>query len=224
MSYFSGFMLGAAIGKRIHQFVSGGRTQSPLHQMTRRVHQAGVQVQRCGARAVEQAEAAWQSTAGLTCVSTLPGRRRYRAAMSPRQAALLRGKLAELSFLHTVEVNAQTGSLLFTFAPQDAAQMDFVADFLRDSIFSAAWRRRCLATAVPLETHAGELTRSVRRSVRDFSAWLKQVTGGWLDVSSAAFLIFLLRGLRKMILTQQYPSGSQMLWWAVSLMRGWRTV
>ena len=43
-------------------------------------------------------------------------------------------------------------------------------------------------------------------------------------MSSLASLLFLLRGLRKMLLTGQYPSGSQMLWWAVTLMRGWRTV
>ncbi|MCI6085918.1 HMA2 domain-containing protein [Selenomonas sp.] len=60
--------------------------------------------------------------------------------------------------------------------------------------------------------------------MRDFSAWIRTASHGWLDISSAVFLIFLLRGLRKMILMKQYPSGSQMLWWAVSLMRGWRTV
>ena len=65
---------------------------------------------------------------------------------------------------------------------------------------------------------------SVRGSMRDFSAWIQRHTGGWLDVSSAAFLLFLLRGVRKVVMTKIAPSGAQMLWWAVSLMRGWRTI
>ena len=102
--------------------------------------------------------------------------------------------------------------------------MDVLEDFLRDSIFKRDWQRTVDDVAQPLEAHAGALTKSVRGTVRAFSSWIRTASHGWLDVSSAAFLVFLLRGLRKMILTKQYPSGSQMLWWAVSLMRGWRTV
>ena len=197
MSYISGLMMGAAIGKSIHQMFFGQGAQ---------------------------AMAAMNLTAGFTCASKLPGRRRYRAAMTKELAVLLQEKLSQLDFLQRVEVSAATGSLLFVYDPADEAKMDVLADFLRDSIFKRDWQRRLDDVAQPLETNAGALTRSVRGTVRAFSSWIRTQSHGWLDVSSAAFLIFLLRGIRKMILMKQYPSGSQMLWWAVSLMRGWRTV
>ena len=224
MSYVSGFMMGAAIGKSVHQFLFGGTAQRTWPQAKQQIRQAGACAQQYGKRSIQRAARALQGAPVFACVSDLPGRRRYRAAMLPELAALLADKLSQLKFLHKVEVCAQTGSLLLLFAPEDAAKVDALADFLRDSIFRSVWQQRLEAATAPLEAHAGALTRSVRGSVRDFSAWIKRVTHGWLDVSSTAFLIFLLRGLRKMVLTRQYPSASQMLWWAVSVMRGWRTV
>lgn len=231
MSYVSGFMMGAAIGKSIHQMMFGGpsraampRLQNPVPHLAQGVRTAGARAQQYGAHAASQAAAALHLTAGFRCVSRLPGRRRYRAAMTRELAALLESKLSQLTFLKNVEVSSVTGSLLFVYDPADEAKMDVLADFLRDSIFRRDWQRTIDDVAQPLEAHAGALTKSVRGSVRDLSMWIRRATCGWLDVSSAAFLIFLLRGLRKMILTKQYPSGSQMLWWAVSLMRGWRTV
>ena len=227
MSYVSGFMMGAAIGKSIHQMFFSGpsraampRLQNPVPGLTQGVRTAGVRAQQYGARAA----AALHLTAGFRCVSKLPGRRRYRAAMSQELAALLQEKLSQLAFLKRVEANDLTGSLLFVYDPADEAKMDVLEDFLRDSIFKRDWQRTVDDVAQPLEAHAGALTKSVRGTVRAFSSWIRTAAHGWLDVSSAAFLVFLLRGLRKMILTKQYPSGSQMLWWAVSLMRGWRTV
>ncbi len=86
-----------------------------------------------------------------------------------------------------------------------------------------AWTRG-EAGAMPLEAHAGDITRSIRGSVRDFSAWIRDHTNGWFDVSSLAALLFLLRGIRKLIIDRKSPSGSQMLWWGISLLRGWRTI
>ena len=227
MSYVSGFMMGAAIGKSIHQMFFSGpskaampRFQNPVPHLTQGVRNAGARAQQYGARAA----AALHITAGFHCVSKLPGRRRYRAEMTKELAALLQEKLSQLDFLQRVEVHAMTGSLLFVYDPADEAKMDVLEDFLRDSIFKKDWQRTVDDVAQPLEAHAGALTKSVRGTVRAFSTWIRTASHGWLDVSSAAFLVFLLRGLRKMIPMKQYPSGSQMLWWAVSLMRGWRTV
>lgn len=227
MSYVSGFMMGAAIGKSIHQMMFGSTAKQAVPRLGNPVPGLSAGARRAGARAQqlgEQAAAALHLTAGFTCASKLPGRRRYRAAMSPELAALLEDKLSQLAFLTRVEINAVTGSLLFVYDPADEAKMDVLADFLRDSIFRRDWQRAVDDVTQPLEAHAGALTKSVRGTVRDFSAWIRTASHGWLDISSAVFLIFLLRGLRKMILMKQYPSGSQMLWWAVSLMRGWRTV
>ena len=230
MSYVSGFMMGAAIGKSLHQMFFGGparqavpRLANPMPGATARVRAAGSRVY---ARAGELGEraAAEVFAAGFHLEHTLPGRRRYRARLTPELAELLNAQLAKLTFLKEVKVNATTGSLLFVFDPKDEAKMDLVADFLRDSIFRNRFARKALDAAMPLEAHAGALTKSVRGTVRDFSGWIKSSTNGWLDISSLAFLLFLFRGLRKFILTRQYPTASQMLWWAVSMMRGWRTV
>ena len=230
MSYVSGFMMGAVLGKGLHQMFFGGPKtgmppfENPMPQMTQGIRQGVRSMGAYAKQAGAQALAAAHLTAGFTCASKLPGRRRYRAAMTEELAALLEDKLSQIDFLLDLEVNAATGSMLFVYDPADEAKMDVLADFLRDSIFRSGWQRALDDAAQPLETQAGALTRSVRGTVRSLSMWLRSVSHGWLDVSSTAFLVFLLRGVRKMILSKQYPSGSQMLWWAVSLMRGWRTV
>ena len=159
-------------------------------------------------------------------VSKLPGRRRYRAAhITADLAKLLEENLSKLDFLESCQVNADTGSLLFVYAKTEAAEaeMDKLALFLREHIFCEP----ALPPAAPEGTAApdsqmGLATRSVRHTVGAFSQWLKDNTGGILDASSAAALFFMLRGLRKMYLSNQLPTGSQMFWWAVSLLRGWR--
>ena len=227
MSYVSGFMMGAAIGKGLRQFFTGApRTAQQLGaqacQRGTQAYQRGVQV---AAQVKRQAvQVSQQLSYDFACVSRLPGRRRYRAPLTPELAAMLQAQLPKLAFLQEFRPNAATGTLLFVYDAAAEAQMDALALYLARHIFRRPWRKRVDEAALPVEAHAGALTRSVRGSMRDFSAWIRRTTGGWLDVSSAAFLIFLLRGLRKMVLTKQYPSASQMLWWAVSLMRGWRTV
>lgn len=167
-----------------------------------------------------------QQTRSFELISKLPGRRRYRAmTLTEELAQLLQEKLQQLSFLQEVQVNAATGSLLFLFPQDEQAeeQMDKLAAFLQERIFRPLPRLR-LDDGLSLEAHAGLLTKSIRGTVRDFSAWIKSHTGGWLDVSSVASIFFLCKGLQQMLAAQQLPSGSQMFWWAVSLMRGWRTV
>ena len=195
MSYVSGFMMGAAIGKGVRQFFSGKPGAGVLPHIGRFP---------AGGRPVAPQEI--EAPRGLALVSRIPGRRRYRAPLTPQQAQLLEGELRRLAFLQEVRVSALTGSLLFRYAPQDEKKMDEVEAILRERIFRSASLCPPESAVLPLEAHAGALTR------------------GWLDVSSAAFLLFLLRGVRKMVMTKIAPSGAQMLWWAVSLMRGWRTI
>lgn len=160
-------------------------------------------------------------------VSKLPGRRRYRAAfLWPEFADLLQQKLSRLPFVKECRVNAVSGSILFLYdgTEEAEAEMDKLASFLRERIFRLPPPPEDMPGSFHLESHAGLLTKSVRGTVRDFSRWLKLQTGGALDASSAASLLFMAKGLWKMLDTKQYPSGAQMFWWAVSLMRGWRTL
>lgn len=203
MSYISGLMMGAAIGKSIRQMFAGSRP------------------------AVNKAAVAAVPLPPLALVFETAGRRRYRARFSAELGKLLEEKLAKLPFIQKVEANAASGSILILFDETAAARMDALAGWLETTIFTAGPAPAAAgkaADSLPNEDHAGLITRSIRRSARDFSAWIKRTTCGWFDLSAIVSLLFMLRGVRKMVLTQQYPSGTQFIWWALSLMRGWRTV
>jgi hypothetical protein len=218
MSYVSGFMMGAAIGKSIRQMVAGGGAPKmgaaamPLRK-----------VQRTVAAAVCPAQS-------FKLVSSLPGRRRYRVSkLSPELAKLLEEQLVKLSYVQSVQANPVSGSILLVFDEAYEADVEQLAQWLERKFFGGVAGKISrgfdkMAAMASSEAHAGSITRSIRNTARAFSQWIKDHTCGWFDMSSLASLLFLLRGRRKMMLTKQYPSGSQMLWWAVTLMRGWRTV
>ena len=219
MSYVSGFMMGAAIGKSIRQMVAGGGAPKmggtaamPLRKVQRTVAAAA-----CPAPSFK-------------LVSSLHGRRRYRVSkLSPELAKLLEEQLVKLNYVKSVQANSVSGSILLVFDEAYEADVEQLAQWLERKFFGGVAGKISrgfdkMAAMASSEAHAGSITRSIRNTARAFSQWIKDHTCGWFDMSSLASLLFLLRGLRKMMLTKQYPSGSQMLWWAVTLMRGWRTV
>ena len=188
--------------------------------------QAGAGMKSAGARL--QRAVCPPPAESFALVSRQPGRRRYRASFDQGLEESLE-KLASLPFLKEVKANAVTGSILFTYEAAEAneEEMDKLAAALRERVFKVSLPPAPPAPPkgeLPSEAHAGAITRSLRGTMRAFSAWIKERSGGWLDISSAASLFFLVRGFWKMMANQQYPTGSQMFWWAVSLMRGWRTV
>ena len=69
---------------------------------------------------------------------------------------------------------------------------------------------------------SGELLNSIRNSIKEFNDWIKKQTGGLLDFNMAMAIFFIVRGIRKFILEKQYPSAWQLIWWASSILRGWR--
>ena len=145
-------------------------------------------------------------------VHASPGRRRYRTPyLTPEFGAVLEELLPRLPFVTAVRVNAVSGSILLIYPPEDEAHILVLAEGL-EAIFAEG------RTAPPPAT----LAQSVRRSVHDFSGWIQRHTGGALDLSSLVAGIFVLRGIRQLLLTNNTPSGSQMLWWALTLMRGWK--
>ena len=148
----------------------------------------------------------------FTCVHASPGRRRYRTPyLTPEFAAVLEECLVRLPFVISVRANAVAGSILLTYLPEDEAHILVLAEGLEE-IFSEG------RTTPPPAT----LAQSVRRSVHDFSGWIQRHTGGALDLSSVLAGVFVLRGIRQLVMSSSTPSGSQMLWWALTLMRGWR--
>ena len=215
MSYVSGFMMGAAIGKSIRQMFGGSSaTPSSGRATVGRRSRAAAKPQAAPLRAVPS----------FALVSALPGRRRYRAArIAPAIATALEEHLSSLDFIKDIQVNALSGSILITFDEADCLRVDALAAWLKEHLFSEPSSAEGACAGLD-ESHAGRVTRSVRNTGRAFSAWINRHTAGWFDMSSLVSLLFALRGLRKVLMTYSSPSGAQMLWWALSLMRGWRTV
>ena len=71
---------------------------------------------------------------------------------------------------------------------------------------------------------SGQLLNSFRKSIKEFNDWVKLKTNGILDLNMSMAIFFIIRGVRKFILEKQYPSAWQLIWWASSILRGWRFV
>ena len=112
MSYVSGFMMGAAIGKSIRQMFGGSSAAAPSDNSA---------VGRRGRAAnLPRQAAAVGGAPSFALVSTLPGRRRYRAArIAPAIATALEEHLSSLDFIKDIQVNALSGSILITFDEAD---------------------------------------------------------------------------------------------------------
>lgn len=211
MSYVSGFMMGAAIGKSIHRFLMGdSAAPAQAHRAPR-------------ARQAQQAP--------LSLVLSVPGRRRYRAAyMTQAQADLLTAQLQRLSFIECVQANPVTGSILLTYDPAAERRAEALGKWLCLVFFAPkaacaqqkAQNMDAEWSETPREAAAGALSRSIVDTCQRASAWLKERTNGALDMNVAFALWFAIRGLRKIILYHDYPRGPQLFWWAFALMRGWR--
>ena len=237
MNYVSGLMLGASLANMLRQTLGGGSgSASFAHGMSGgrgRFMQGNMFSSdpsglaggasalaglfgggRTGGHGTAAAQVQPQERAEqpFVCVHASCGRRRYRTPyLTPEFAKVLEARLARLPFVAEVRANALAGSILLVYAPEDEAHILILAEGL-EAIFAEG------RTAPPPAT----LAQSVRRSVHDFSGWIQRNTGGALDLSSVVAGVFVLRGIRQLVLTNNTPSGSQMLWWALTLMRGWK--
>ena len=237
MNYVSGLMLGASIANMLRQTLggsgSGGASFAPGMGGRGRFMQGNMFSSdpsglaggasalaglfgggRMGGHGTAAAQVQPQERAEqpFVCVHASCGRRRYRTPyLTAEFAKVLEASLARLPFVTAVRANALAGSILLVYAPEDEAHILILAEGL-EAIFAEG------RTAPPPAT----LAQSVRRSVHDFSGWIQRNTGGALDLSSVVAGVFVLRGIRQLVLTNNTPSGSQMLWWALTLMRGWK--
>ena len=171
MSYASGFMLGASIGKAIHGMFCKNDIPASAYQ--------DAKIPKVQPQITAPLSMGEMAIPAFTCVSAIKGRRRYRAAALVGNRALaemLQSKIASLKAIQTVQVNAVTGSILL--CAKNEGIMDKLEVFLRSRVFT-------------------ENENQQREAL-------------------------IMRGMRKMIMLNQRPSGPQMLWWAAALMRGGR--
>ena len=70
----------------------------------------------------------------------------------------------------------------------------------------------------------GLLLNSLKNNFGEINAWIKKNSHGLLDLNMSLALFFIIRGIRRLILEKQYPNAWQMIWWAMSILRGWRFI
>ena len=166
--------------------------------------------------------------------SAVPGRRRYYAAAlqeNEELAKLLEKNLGRIAFVDSVKASSVTGSLLVCYTGDEEAVDRLMAD-LGKRVFGAAEHAgfnlpqglSSLLPAAGFTQPLAELGASIRRTAGAANVWLHEKTHGWLDFPSVFALGFIVRGLRKILLYEQRPSGPQMLWWAFSILKGWKMI
>ena len=193
MSYMSGMMMGLAFGQGVRRLLTGGAAK-------------------CAMPAFALARA-------------IPGRRRYYAKAligNEALAAAVEKALAKLDCIDEVKANPVSGSLLLVYHG-DEARIDAIADRLCARVFAVPAQKA--ADVPPQDDHSEGLAafgQSLRGTFIAINGHIKAMTGGWFDLPSCLSLVFTVRGLQKLLLSKQLPSGPQLIWWAFSLLRGWR--
>ena len=222
MTYLSGLMLGASLANMARQMIlgTGGRPAEGniLHGLGGGLFAAPERSRGKHPHVLAHTEAPSAMpvscavpTAVFSCVHASPGRRRYRTPyLTEAFAKVLEERLLRLPFIRAVRTNTVSGSILLSYAPEDEAHVLVLAEGL------------CAIFAEGKVQPPATLAKSVRRSVESLSAWIQRNTGGALDLSSLVAGVFIMRGVRQLVISNNTPSGSQMLWWALSLMRGWK--
>ena len=207
MSYASGFMVGTSIGKAVYDLFHKKRGGSAF----------------AGAPSIQGEKKA--DVPRFACVSALPGRRRYRAASLLGNAGLaefMEKKIGAMTGISSIEVNTATGSIL-VYAVSEAA-LDLLEDFFRSRLFpsavegiiNAVYDADRSASRPPAEP----TYLKVARATGDFfNQVVRKKSKHLLDLTTLAALFLGIRGLRKTVFMGQRPSGPQMLWWALSLLR-----
>lgn len=214
MSFVSGIMMGASIGKGIHDILVQGGTRSRRYQPA-----AGAALPHRRGTVVDDDGSAFALLSGL------PGRRRYRLAVLVSNAALaaaLEKQLLAVEAVEAVQANPVTGSLLLIYARTEAgeAAVNQAMEELRRCSSQYAQRMDTICRS------GGHVPTLYSRSWSGVSSLLnrqvRQLTGNSFDIYALVSLFFLLRGIRKMLVYGQRPSGPSMIWWAMHLMKGWR--
>lgn len=218
MSYVSGFMLGASIGKAIHGMFCKDDIPAGAYQDAKASNVSNAQPGMTAPLSMGET-----AVPVFACVSALKGRRRYRAAAlvgNQALAELLQRKIAGLKAIQTVQVSAVTGSILL--CSKNEGMLDTLEIFLRSRIFKENENQQQESLVMQQNSNRAAYRDTLYETLDLFNGIISKKTANVLDLRSLVSLVFIIRGMRKMIMLNQRPSGPQMLWWAASLMRGGR--
>ncbi len=199
MNYMSGMMMGLAFGQGVRRFLTGGASKR-------------------------------RETPAFTLARAIPGRRRYYAKGLLGNEALataLEEALSKIDYIDEVKANHVSGSLLLVYHGEEA-QIDAIAERLENRVFSVPAQDTEMGASDVSTCHEGtaeglaSFGQSIRGTFNALNHQMKFLTKGWLDLPSLLSFVFTIRGLQKILLAKQLPSGPQLIWWAFSLLRGWR--
>lgn len=171
MSFVSGIMMGASIGKGIHDMLVPGGTRSRRYQPA-----AGAALPHRRGTAVDDDGSAFALL--LLYARTEAGEAAVNQAMEELRCCC-----------------SQYAQMMDTVCRSGGGSRSHVP-----TLYSRSW---------------SGVSSLLNRRVR-------QLTGNSFDIYALVSLFFLLRGIRKMLVYGQRPSGPSMIWWAMHLMKGWR--
>ena len=219
MSFLSGIMMGASLGSTIHDALTGSTIHDALTGSSRKMMQED-----CRGALPE-----------FALVSSLQGRRRYRLAALAANPALCRyleERLGSLSDIRSAKANGVTASLLLEYTASEET-IDRLMEGIRQRLVPVSGRAQVAVVpgqaagqgAAPLHGQGYVPTlyaKSWSGTGNFLNSQVRRLTGNSFDISALISLFFLIRGIRKILVYGQRPSGPSMIWWALHLMKGWR--
>jgi hypothetical protein len=221
VSYASGFMLGASIGKAVSGMLSGSKQQVKGRGLMGHSVRAVPKQNSKSSRQLSK-----ESLPAFACVSAAPGRRRFRAAallQNESLARMLQEYIPCVDGVIAVEVNALTGSILVL--AEGETVLDYLENFFRIRLFHHTIPPVVEEVAEAREEEQklqADYTRIIHDTFNLFSHMVYKKSHHMLDLRSLLSLIFTIAGLRKIVMAGQRFNGPQMLWWASSLVGGRR--
>ena len=208
MSFLSGIMMGASLGSTIHDALTGSTIHDALTGSSRKMTREA-----CGGAVPE-----------FALESSLQGRRRYRLAVLAANPALCRyleERLGSLEAVRSAKANEVTASLLLEYTASEE-NIDRLMEGIRQRLVPG---QAAGQGAAPLHGQGYVPTlyaKSWSGTGNFLNSQVRRLTGNSFDISALISLFFLIRGIRKMLVYGQRPSGPSMIWWALHLMKGWR--
>lgn len=154
---------------------------------------------------------------GIKLAHALKGRRRYyidALKQNERLAKILSLKLKELPYIKEVTANINTGSLLILYNCAENIIDDIFCQ-LQEKVFNL--KEKISQVANSSTTILGN---TIILLIKDINEWVRNKTNNLLDLKVLVSSIFIIRGIRKILMLGQRPNGPQMLWWAFSILRG----
>lgn len=215
MSFMSGIMMGAAIGRNIHDMMTMKK---------------GLKGDICPVKSRMHRQSAGVVIEAFSLESGIRGRRRYRMAAlldNVPLAVLLEKNLIRIKYISEVKANPATGSLLIVYSREHEKDLDELAEKLRQRVANVNVNEDSIEQSdTDKEKSKAQPTlyaKSWHGTGNFLNAQVRRLTGGCFDISALVSMIFLIRGLRKILIYGDRPNGTSMIWWALHLMKGWKS-